>query len=360
MQWTGCVLMVQTHRLLGLICVALLALLAAACGGASSSALFGELSFGRGPSADGGYALSARELSLSHLQVKGSHNSYHKAPRIPLSRTWRYTHAPIAVQLKTQGVRQLELDVRYDDGQLVVGHLPVIDGRSTCRTLRDCLTELKTWSKEHPGHLPVFVFIEPKEDLAPSQLDGRVDTLDGTITRVFSRENLLTPEDVVGHYPSLKEAVRARGWPSLAASRGKVAFVLFGSKRHVRAYAAGRPKLEGRVMFAAGPEELPSTAVLSYDNPLEDAAAIERAVREGLLVRTRADANLKRDHRRRDVALASGAHFIGSDFVDPRHGWVELGEDAPFRCNPVSAPRACGRTNLAELENPFGNNLARR
>jgi hypothetical protein len=57
-----------------------------------------------------------------------------------------------------------------------------------------------------------------------------------------------------------------------------------------------------------------------------------------------------RDAGRRDAALASGAHFVGSDFVDPRYGWVELGDTAPVRCNPVSAPRACGPRSLAEVE----------
>jgi hypothetical protein len=67
-------------------------------------------------------------------------------------------------------------------------------------------------------------------------------------------------------------------------------------------------------------------------------------------VRTRADADLRRDRERRDAALASGAHFLASDFVDPRYDWVELGRSAPVRCNPVSAPRACGPRTLAEVE----------
>jgi hypothetical protein len=155
------------------------------------------------------------ELSLSQIQLKGSHNSYHLAPRFPLSRTWRYTHAPLDVQLSTQGVRQVELDVRWDEGELRVGHLPVVDGRSTCRTLDECLRQLKRWSKRHPRHLPVFVFIEPKEDVAPSHLEGKLEALDGAITRVFSRDSLITPEKVAGDSPTLSEAA-----PTPRAGRG--------------------------------------------------------------------------------------------------------------------------------------------
>ncbi len=318
------------------------------CAGASSASLIGE-ALGLKSAAEPQFA-STNELSLSQIQLKGSHNSYHRAPRLPLSRTWRYTHAPLEVQLGAQGVRQVELDVRWDEGELRVGHLPIIDGRTTCRTLNQCLTQLKRWSKRHPRHLPVFVFIEPKEDVAPSHLEGKLEAIDGTITHVFSRDSLITPDQVVGSAPTLASAVREHGWPSVQATRGKFAFVLFGPLRHRKAYAKGRPKLEGRVMFAVLPPDRPQSSILNIDDPIIEGSLIERAVREGFLVRTRVDADLVRDRPRRDAALASGAHFLASDFVDPRYDWVELGQQAPVRCNPVSAPRACGPRSLAEVE----------
>jgi hypothetical protein len=320
------------------------------CAGASSAALLGE-ALGVQSSRDRpSFTTAHGELSLSQIQLKGSHNSYHRAPRFALWHTWRYTHAPLEVQLGTQGVRQVELDVRWEKGELRIGHLPVVDGRSTCRTLDECLRQLKRWSKRHPRHLPVFVFIEPKEDVAPSRLEGKLEAIDGNITRVFSRDSLIIPEQVAGDMPTLSEAIRKRGWPSISATRGKFAFVLFGPIRHRRAYAKGRPKLEGRVMFAVSSPTKPHASILNLDHPVRERAAIDRAVREGFLVRTRADSDLVRDAGRRDAALASGAHFVGSDFVDPRYGWVELGDTAPVRCNPVSAPRACGPRSLAEVE----------
>jgi hypothetical protein len=226
----------------------------------------------------------------------------------------------------------------------------VLDGRTNCSTLNECLNQLKKWSKRHPRHLPVFVFIEPKEDVAPSHLEGKLDSLDGAITRVFSRESLITPEQVVGNMPSLSLAVREYGWPSVSATRGKFAFVLFGPLRHRRAYAKGRPRLEGRVMFPVLTPDVPQASILNIDDPIHEGSLIERAVRQGFLVRTRADEGLVRKRERRDAALRSGAHFLASDFVDPRYDWVELGPSAPVRCNPVSAPRACGPRTLAEVE----------
>jgi hypothetical protein len=291
-------------------------------------------------------------LTLDQLQVKGSHNSYHQAPRVAFSKGWRYSHLPLAKQLETQGVRQIELDVRYSGGQVVVGHLPVVDSRTSCRTLKTCLQQLKTWSSEHPSHLPVFVFIEPKEHVSPSNLDGRLEVLDQTITSVFSRRELLLPEQVAGDASSLREGVQRHGWPSLDSVRGKVVFVLFGRENHTKAYAQGRPRLQGRVMFAAGKPEDSYAVFASHDNPLADQAAIERSLAEGMLVRTRADSDLQKKSARRDAALASGAHFIGSDFVDPKQGWLELGVRSPARCNPRSASTGCVASALVESSEP--------
>ena len=289
-------------------------------------------------------------LALNQLQLKGSHNSYHRAPRLPLSRTWRYSHAPLDVQLERQGVRQIELDVRYARGELMVGHLPLVDGRSTCKRLVDCLHVVKKWSRAHPRHMPLFVFLEVKDALAPARLDGRLDALDFTITRVFSRDMLITPADVVGDAASLRDAVTTHGWPSVEDSRGKVMFVMFGPQRHKSAYVAGRPRLDGRVMFVAQREATHAHAsVLFYDDPIGQKKQIAEAVARGFLVRTRADHSLIRTRARRDAALASGAHFVSSDFVDPRFDWIEL--RAPARCNPRSAPE-CATRALSEMVQP--------
>jgi hypothetical protein len=296
---------------------------------------------------------STPHLTLSDLQLKGSHNSFHRAPRIALSRTWRYSHAPLDVQLSTQGARVLELDVRYARGELEVGHVPLFDGRTTCRRFVDCIARIEKWSSEHPAHLPVFVFVQVKDAVAPSGLDGKLDALDFAITRVFARHQLLVPEDVVADAPSLQAAVRTRGWPSVEQTRGRVAFVMFGERRHRRAYAKGRPRLDGRVMFVGESDvRQPHAGVMMVDNPLGNEAKIAHLVQQNFLVRTRADADLKRDRRRRDAALASGAHFIASDFISPTQNWLELDANAVGRCNPQTASTSCSPMALSEIERP--------
>jgi hypothetical protein len=176
------------------------------------------------------YAREADALRIDQLQLLGSHNSYHRAPRFALTSRFRYTHRPLPQQLAAQGVRHLELDVRYAGGALRVGHAPIVDAGTQCRSFELCLEGIAAWSRSQPDHLPVFVFVQPKEGLISAGLDQRVDLLDRAIARVFRTHELLLPRDVARQFPNLRDAVRSAGWPSLERTRGKVAFVLFGTR----------------------------------------------------------------------------------------------------------------------------------
>jgi Phosphoinositide phospholipase C, Ca2+-dependent len=297
------------------------------------------------------FADEAGALRIDQLQLMGSHNSYHRTPHWPLSPRFRYNHAGLAQQLEQQGVRHLEIDVRYADGRLRVGHAPIIDGQTSCSDFHACIREIKSWSRMHPMHVPVFVFVQPKEGLVSADLDDKLEVMDHEISRVFSRSELLLPREVARGYPSLRRAVNELGWPTLEATRGKVAFVLFGQSRLVAKYARGRPCLEGRLMFAApGHAGADYAAVISIDNPLPHKDEITQAARAHLLVRTRADSGLVRDARRRDAAVLSGAHFIGTDFVDTKHVWLDLSRNTPARRNPVTTDGAARRAPVLEVE----------
>jgi len=50
-------------------------------------------------------------LKINHIQVKGTHNSYHIKPFGPTARAYEYTHEPLDVQAGEFDVRQFELDV---------------------------------------------------------------------------------------------------------------------------------------------------------------------------------------------------------------------------------------------------------
>lgn len=346
-----------------------------------------------------------RELRLNHLQVTGTHNSYHLEPRpalmdrllrslSSLATGLQYSHAPLPVQFSEQGVRQIELDVFADPegglfahrvGLRLIGedpnaeipdlyepgfkvlHVQDIDFESTCWTLVSCLRQVKAWSDANPLHMPIMILIEAKDEPIPvagAALPipigaAELDALDEEIRSVFPPEQLITPDDVRGDRPSLREAVRNVGWPTLAESRGKVLFCLDNGGAIRDAYVAGHPSLRGRVLFVSASGDAPEAGFVKLNDSIGDFDDIRSAVAQGFVVRTRADADTVEARsgstERRDFALASGAQWVSTDYPVPDtrwgHGYVAaIPGGTPGRCNPVSAPSRC---RSIDIENPL-------
>jgi hypothetical protein len=345
-------------------------------------------------------------VRLNQLQFIGSHNSYHVAPEAPILQ-WldffstqapavasalgsaallNYTHAPLATQLQ-RGVRSFELDIAADPaggkfarpllpdiltlsvkrptgmsqpGMKVI-HIQDIDFISTCPTLIGCMDQLKTWSDAHPGHLPVIINLELKDENLPAPVDAtkmipfdatQLNAVDAEIRSVLG-DRLLTPDDVRGTAADLRTAITTTGWPTVADSRGKFLFFIDNAdKRDV--YLAGHPSLAGRAMFTSSGEGQPDGAVLKENNPA-DGSRIRQLVQQGYLVRTRADDNVTAPNpTQRDIALASGAQIIHSDFIpgesDRSTGYVvSFGTRVSARCNPVNTTaQTCGPAAAVE------------
>lgn len=296
-------------------------------------------------------------LHLNQIQAKGTHNSYHLIPRPLLHRAWDYDHLPLERQLEEAGVRQVELDVHFRRGVgFEVFHVPIVDARSSCGRLRDCLRRLERWSREHPDHHALFVFLEPKDDFDLHSLRGRYEAIEREILAVWSRERILAPDDVRKGRPTLRQAILQDGWPTVEETRGKVVFVLLDRGAHREAYSRGHPSLAGRLMFVTSSEDRPDAAILSIDDPIRHFDRIRAAVRRGFLVRTRADAEgrepLRNDRRRQRAALESGAQIVSTDFPVPVPGrpyWFTIPGGTPSRPNPVTAPPGARAADVERL-----------
>lgn len=346
-------------------------------------------------------------LHLNQMQVLGTHNSYHvqAEPTLfallaafsqPLADSLEYTHVPLQEQFETRGIRQIELDVFADpDGglysnpvglQLATGdpdamlpgldqpgfkvlHVQEIDFGSTCPTLVACLSEVKAWSDAHPRHVPILILIEAKDDVIPDPGLGflipvpigaaELDELDAEILSVFPPEQIILPDDVRGDFPTLADAVRTRGWPTLREARGRVLFALDNGGAKRDAYIDGHPSLAGRVLFTDSAPDSPEAAFAKLNDPIGDFDLIQELVAEGFIVRTRADADTVQartgDTMQRDVALASGAQFISTDYPVPNPDFgtgyhVEIPGGMPAACNPISAAHVpCTAAQIEDL-----------
>ncbi|KAF2183723.1 hypothetical protein K469DRAFT_667990 [Zopfia rhizophila CBS 207.26] len=355
---------------------------------------------------------NSTDLRLNHIQVIGTHNSYHReisrAERtvfekyVPSSQNYYYSHATLPNQLQHQSVRSLELDLHSDtkgglyyppliwtlsnitnkttpfDGEVLkkpgikVFHVTDLDTNSVCHTFIDCLESFKNWSDENPGHIPILVDLELKTDADACLIGGVCDeeaknwtlsrllNVDKEIRSVFPAKQLITPDDVRKGDLTLEESVLTHGWPKLDDVRGRFMFFFDNDpKPNITTdprnlYTAnGHESLQSRTVFTNALEGSPDCAFIKHNEPTgKDLDEIQRLVKKGYIVRTRADVPmdtvLSQNTTMRDSAYRSGAQVVSTDFptygMSARWAWdyvTQLRGGRVARCNPVSAPEWC-------------------
>jgi poly(3-hydroxybutyrate) depolymerase len=317
-----------------------------------------------------GSANAQTELRIDQLQLLGTHNSYHLVPdKVAMqmiaavapneAKTLDNSQRPLREQFEKLGVRHVELDLFLDpEGKLFfqpfayqqaqrqgaevpdfdpdqkmtqpgikVLHSPDVDYRTSVYTLIDALSEIKDWSDGNQRHIPIFVLLELKSQSfspmtrpLPWTLEA-FQELEQEILSVFPRERILTPDDVRGSAPTLRAAVEGKGWPSVDSQRGKVAFLLDNEGDLRDLYLTRSPILEGCLLFASVPRDHSAAAWMKRNDPVRGFDEISQLVKAGFLVRTRADAGTvearSNDTSRRDLAIASGAQLISTDYPEP-------------------------------------------
>lgn len=315
-------------------------------------------------------------LKINQIQTIGSHNSYHlrgnkfvlnflKGMRglLPKSmdpRALDYAHEPLTMQLDSFHLRSVELDI-YADPEgghfyyrkknnllgkpkasgiaelkqpgFKIMHIPDIDYNTTNYTFISALTELKKWSDANPSHLPIYILVECKEETIADKLSKLqftkaipfsydvVNAIDKEIKSVFgdSLKKIITPDNVRGNYPTLREAVLAKKLPTIETARGKFIFVMM--EVGAGNYLQNHPSLQDRAMFTFSTPDKPECAFIKYDDAIKNEIAIIDAVKKGYIVRTRADEpfvqNRTGDAAQQQAAIRSGAQIISSDYYTP-------------------------------------------
>lgn len=320
------------------------------------------------PSGQAGCTRAAVDaLPMNALQAIGTHNSYKMAiapNELAMIRAVNakeadaidYSHPPLTQQLKA-GARQLEIDIVYDPDVglyaaplgfkmaaakavpydfapyrqpgLKVVHEPSVDYRVTCPLFTQCLKEVRAWSLEHRDHVPLLILLNLKEGglsmpgaVKAPLFDARaMDLIDAEIRSVFPEASLITPDKVQGRHATLREAAAAGAWPKLKDARGKVMIALDCPPDQVARYRGERKVLEGRAAFVNIAEDSPAAGYITLNEPRAQAERIAAAVKAGLIVRTRADADTREartnDTTRQSAAFASGAQYVSTDYMTP-------------------------------------------
>jgi len=257
-------------------------------------------------------------IPLNKLRFLSTHNSYHKKPGIIKSfliklfkpgevDALQYSHPSLYKQFD-KGIRGLELDVRYVNGNFVTMHVPVVDNNSNSPDVMLAFKEIKRWSDNHPVHIPIIVIIELSREwnkYYPFQEKWSEELLLKFDNKVYNelQNKLITPKDLKKSYPVLKEV------------RGKI-FIVFMADSDIVHIFGKKYKKNRKATFMMVDCKTPAKDIkfVKRDNPFS--SDIDSLVQNGYIVRTRADAGLVKDNAKTIKVLNSKAQIISTDFPD--------------------------------------------
>ncbi|KAH7109654.1 PLC-like phosphodiesterase [Dendryphion nanum] len=332
----------------------------------------------RASPAQSSYSSSSNNIRLNHIQVIGTHNSYHVEPTLrerptfekymPSARDYYYSHSTLTNQLTHQSVRSFELDLHSDEkgglyyppaiwtlanlteserpfnGSILqkpgikIFHVTDLDPDAVCHTFIDCLKELKAWSDRNPRHIPITIDLELKTDAPLCALGGvcpgeatnwtlpRLLNVETEILSVIPKSKLIVPDSLRKGNLTLEQSVLTHGWPALDDVRGRFMFFFDNdpkpndpSSPRELYKANGHESLQNRTVFTNALEGSPDAAFIKHNEPRgADLAEIQRLVKKGYLVRTRSDVPLEtvlsKNATMRDSAFKSGAHIVSTDY----------------------------------------------
>jgi len=237
-------------------------------------------------------------------------------------------------------------------------HMADIDFRSHYPTLKAALTELRQWSDKNPKHTPIFIMVEAKDSGFPIfpnstqvlPFDQKAyDDLDKEISQYLGKNKIITPKEVQGTFPTLREAVIHGNWPKLEDSRGKFILMLLPGSAGTRSTKDNpyliNGSLEKRLMFMESEPDDNFGAFILRDNALVRQKEIKEMVQQGFIVRTRADIETYEakvnDPTRSKAAFSSGAQVVSTDFFKPGNSYgtpyfVKPPQDKDYLANPVN------------------------
>lgn len=281
----------------------------------------------------------ADNVKINEIAVLGTHNSYQLLANLPnrllmkfrsditlgkKANKMNFEMDTLTMQLE-YGVRNLELDIQVTDKEgeidLSVIHKPIIDNVSSAQDFATALREVVLWSDNNPGHLPVYLLIEPKNESLEllDMVDFSVeysDEMDKTIKEALG-DKLLTPKAAMGDFDSFEQMRKADAWPTLKEAAGKI-IVLLHPCDATEDYVSLDPTLSSQAMFPMLNFEDIDKPYASFVLDNEPDEAIEnnkKTVGEyNLMVRTRADSYPYFSDERYALADDCASHIITTDY----------------------------------------------
>ena len=281
-------------------------------------------------------------VKLNEIAILGTHNSYQtlatKETRFLMNiidtitlkklglNTFDFEMDTLTEQLET-GIRNIEIDIETldKDGKVEfkVTHNSIVDNASSAYDFEKALKEVKMWSDNNPGHVPVIIIVEPKSFVVEVggfhkfSLDYAKE-VDKLVASVFG-DTLLTPADMLRDYSSFKEMRENDDWISLKEARGKV-LVLLHDCDVTESYIAIDESIKTQKMFPMLRYDDRNESYTSFILENDAWRAAERKAESvdecKLIVRTRADKYPNYSTERYEVTKDCGSQIITTDFPE--------------------------------------------
>ncbi len=271
-------------------------------------------------------------IPYNETRFLASHNSYKKKGSIigklfvglgdsfSEAKALNYSYKNLTEQLQN-GIYSFELDLRYRKDKFEVTHVPIVDNSSTTVSFSNGLEEIKTYLDKSENSFPILVILEIKNDfmwLDPFIKDIKDDEfikLENLLIDTLG-DKLYKPSDMIENYDSLIDRINDKGWPLVSKLKGKVMFVI-----HAGGYANNYLNLKQnneQVLFSATyKDSRKDNAPFIIHNDL-DVLSINELVSLGYMVRTRIGETLSYTENDLNMAMASNAQILTSDFTVAR------------------------------------------
>ncbi|MBR2875758.1 MAG: hypothetical protein IKC01_01325 [Clostridia bacterium] len=288
-------------------------------------------------------------VKINEIAVLGTHNSYQTLATeqtrflmniidtITLKKlglnTFDFKMDTLTEQLE-MGIRNVEIDIETLDKnekiEFKVTHNSFIDNASSAYDFEKAMQEIKLWSDNNPGHIPVFIIIEPKSFVI--EVNGmKKFSLEyaGELEKVLVDtlgDSLLTPADMLRDYSSFKEMRENDDWLTLEETQGKI-MVLLHDCDVTESYIALDESVKTQKMFPMlrydDRNETYTSFILENDPWNAESRKAESIDECNLIVRTRADKYPDYSAERYEVTENCGSQLITTDFPEKTEGGEE-------------------------------------
>lgn len=277
----------------------------------------------------------AEQIQINQLRYLCTHNSYKQGLHNPAKFFYNYI-IPYAIGKKSNygydnitqqlniGIRGFEFDLYYaeneDEYRFECYHNSWLETNSSVVDFEKGLEEIKMWSEYNPNHMPIFITIEPKDNVPLDKAKGlgkvELETLDDLILEYFP-DKVITYSQMLNGFGDFQEMREANGYIKLEDCIGKFVFLLHeyeNFEEYIDIPAENRVMIP--LVWASSLKENKylDLTCFAQDHDYNHPEKLDPLIEENYIVRTRLDIYPKYEFEITEARLDTGAQLVCTDY----------------------------------------------